>query len=279
MRISTLIPNRNDAATLERAVRSACEQRPPPHEVIVLDDASTDDSLEVVGRLRKEYPCLWCVSHPEKTDDWLRDLMLSARDIASGEYVHFLAADDWLIPGYLASAACCDRGVILTSVHVMNPEMTEFFACVYALPPAGSFKTQALLKWACAPGSLPGGTGALFRRDVCAWMADVELWNIGPWNDSVGIPIACWLFGVDHVPASLCVHVLREHGYGRAQRSAEESEHFAREMYLLADRVEARHGRSPELAQLLAASVAKVGNGAGVSPPDTPAPPMTSTAT
>jgi len=50
MRTSVVIPCRNARRTVEDAVASALAQSEPPAEVIVVDDASEDDSAEVAGR-------------------------------------------------------------------------------------------------------------------------------------------------------------------------------------------------------------------------------------
>lgn len=51
--ISVIIPNHNDAATLAACLRAALVSRYPHFEVIVVDDASTDNSVEVILR----HPC------------------------------------------------------------------------------------------------------------------------------------------------------------------------------------------------------------------------------
>lgn len=48
--ISIVIPNRNGALTLDACLAAATSQRYPGYEVIVVDDASTDDSAEIISR-------------------------------------------------------------------------------------------------------------------------------------------------------------------------------------------------------------------------------------
>ena len=46
-RFSVIIPAFNAAATLARAVKSVLAQSWPAHEIIVIDDGSSDDTLQV----------------------------------------------------------------------------------------------------------------------------------------------------------------------------------------------------------------------------------------
>ena len=51
MTFSAIVPNYNDAASLGQALASLAGQTRPFDEILVVDDGSTDDSLEVLGRL------------------------------------------------------------------------------------------------------------------------------------------------------------------------------------------------------------------------------------
>lgn len=60
MKISAIICTHNRAAHLPQAIRSLAEQSLPPHdyEIIVVDNASTDATSEILCRLTKEIPNL-----------------------------------------------------------------------------------------------------------------------------------------------------------------------------------------------------------------------------
>jgi GT2 family glycosyltransferase len=53
MRVSVIVPNHNGGATLARCLTAALASRHPRFEVIVVDDDSRDDSLEIARR----FPC------------------------------------------------------------------------------------------------------------------------------------------------------------------------------------------------------------------------------
>ncbi len=49
--IAVIVPNWNDARHLPRCLRSVLDQESPPDELIVVDDASTDDSVATIKSL------------------------------------------------------------------------------------------------------------------------------------------------------------------------------------------------------------------------------------
>jgi cellulose synthase/poly-beta-1,6-N-acetylglucosamine synthase-like glycosyltransferase len=55
-RVSILIPARDEAETIERCVRAVLACTPPPDEVIVYDDDSSDGTAGIVGREAARLP-------------------------------------------------------------------------------------------------------------------------------------------------------------------------------------------------------------------------------
>jgi len=53
-KISVVIPNFNGARFIDRAILSAINQTHKPHEIIVVDDGSTDDSLEILSKYQSK---------------------------------------------------------------------------------------------------------------------------------------------------------------------------------------------------------------------------------
>lgn len=99
MKVSVCIPTFNQAQYLTQAVRSAFNQSMLPIEIIVSDDCSTDNTLDVLEMLSKEIPVLKIISQPVNlgiagnTDSCLRS--------ATGDFVVRLDSDDYLSSFYL----------------------------------------------------------------------------------------------------------------------------------------------------------------------------------
>jgi len=92
MLVSILIPCYNAERWVAQAIESALAQTWPSKEVIVVDDGSTDRSLEVIrtfgDRIRWE-------TGPNRGGNNARNRLL---ELARGEWLQYLDADDYLFP-------------------------------------------------------------------------------------------------------------------------------------------------------------------------------------
>lgn len=126
MKVSVIIPTYNRAKLLTRALASVREQTLKPHEVIVVDDGSQDDTSEVIDALAIDWPELKYVRQKNAGPGAARN---NGIDIANSEYIAFLDSDDQWYPnnlemqvGYLEkniSAAFCfsDARLIASDGH------------------------------------------------------------------------------------------------------------------------------------------------------------------
>src|ERR1700733_7605874 len=99
MSFSVIIPAYNASLTIERAIRSAAAQTLPPFEILVIDDCSTDNTVEVVQALAQQIPSLRLCSTPVNAGpSAARNVGLRA---AKGDWIGLLDADDAWKPGRL----------------------------------------------------------------------------------------------------------------------------------------------------------------------------------
>jgi glycosyltransferase involved in cell wall biosynthesis len=98
MRISVVIPCHNAGRWIETALRSVAEQSYPPHEVIVIDDRSTDDSVARVETMGVADRLL-------RVDAGNAAAARNAGiEAATGDWIALLDADDVWYPHHLARA-------------------------------------------------------------------------------------------------------------------------------------------------------------------------------
>lgn len=99
MRVSILIPCFNAERWIRQAIESALAQTWSNVEVIVVDDGSTDSSVDVIasfaGRIRWE-------TGPNRGGNIARNRLLA---LATGEWLQYLDADDYLLPGKIECQA------------------------------------------------------------------------------------------------------------------------------------------------------------------------------
>ncbi len=92
--ISIIIPVYNGESTIERAINSALNQTYRNIEVLVIDDKSTDNTLEVISKIRDKR--LRILKHSEnKSGSAARNTGIRN---AKGEYIAFLDDDDEALP-------------------------------------------------------------------------------------------------------------------------------------------------------------------------------------
>ena len=98
-RISIVTPSYNQAQFVEETVRSVLLQGYPNLEYIVLDGASTDGSVEMLGRYQQHFD-YWASGK----DGGHAPALIKGFQQATGEIIGFVNSDDLLLPGALWEA-------------------------------------------------------------------------------------------------------------------------------------------------------------------------------
>jgi succinoglycan biosynthesis protein ExoO len=99
MDFSVLMPAYNVSGIIERALRSAAAQTLPPLEILVIDDCSTDNTVEVVKALARDIPSIRLLSTPANGGPpAARNVGLRA---AKADWIALLDSDDAWKPGRL----------------------------------------------------------------------------------------------------------------------------------------------------------------------------------
>lgn len=96
-KISIIIPVYNVQQYIDRCMESIVPQLDSDVEVILIDDGSTDNSLDICKKY--EYDDRIVVAH--KTNGGLASARNYGLEMAKGEYITFLDSDDWLSNGTL----------------------------------------------------------------------------------------------------------------------------------------------------------------------------------
>lgn len=200
------------AATLGRALGSACLGG--ADEIVVVDDASTDNTYNVVELWQKSHPHVQYVRHPEKSRDHnsaQRDVWLSLKS----QQVVGLAADDWLYPSAIESmrqqahspVVFCDADAFDEHGRFLHWHMSNFYGYRAADEVRGRVCGDANL--------IESGIGSSLRIDIVRWLWQMSWDQLGPLMDSVGYGTVACLFGATYIRAKGAGLTIRERSYGR----------------------------------------------------------------
>jgi len=108
-KLSIVVPNWNHARFLPRNLDTILAQSRQPEEIIVIDDASTDESIAVIESYAARYPLLRLVRH--EANQGVIAVLNRGLAEARGTHVLFAAADDWILPGMI------ERSMVLLERH------------------------------------------------------------------------------------------------------------------------------------------------------------------
>ncbi len=95
--LSVVVPNFNHGKFLPACLDALLAQSAAAREIVVIDDGSTDDSLAVLQAYAGRHPAVRV--HRNEVNRGVVATMNRGVELATGEYLHFAAADDEVLPG------------------------------------------------------------------------------------------------------------------------------------------------------------------------------------
>jgi glycosyltransferase involved in cell wall biosynthesis len=101
--LSIIVPNYNHSSYLKKRIDSILDQSFIDYEIIFLDDASTDNSVEILNTYKDNPKIAHFIVNSKNSGSpfkqWQKGLKL-----AKGEFVWIAESDDWCEPDFLATA-------------------------------------------------------------------------------------------------------------------------------------------------------------------------------
>ena len=100
--LSVTTCNYNHGHLIGRAIEAVVSQSRLPDEYLILDDASTDNSLEIIEHYAAQYPFIRVLRNKQNLG--VIESFQRLMDKVRGDYVFSGAADDYVLPGFFESA-------------------------------------------------------------------------------------------------------------------------------------------------------------------------------
>jgi glycosyltransferase involved in cell wall biosynthesis len=167
--VSVIIPAYNAAWCVRRAIDSVLAQDFGNHEVIVVNDGSTDDTAHVLAAYAETIRII------HKANGGLSSARNAGIHAARGEYVCFLDADDWWLEGKLKRQvelmrAHPELGFCSTAARVVDPDgkLVNIWECPQW---QGSLLQHLFRENAAVAGS---GSAVLAKRELLLRVGDFD---------------------------------------------------------------------------------------------------------
>ena len=136
MKISVLLPVFNEELYIEKCIDSLLGQDYENIEICISDNASNDNTWEIIDRYHNQDDRVVAVRQDEPIHPI--DNLKSALLFASGDYVFVMGGDDYLLPGFFSAAVSLLRSesdpasIVCARMHYFKDIDGEVFA---TLPP------------------------------------------------------------------------------------------------------------------------------------------------
>lgn len=102
MKISVITASYNYAQYIEEAIDSVINQSYQNWELIVVDDGSSDNSVEIIKKYEQKDSRIKLFQHENAQNKGLKETLLLGISCASGDWIAFLESDDFFAPDNLA---------------------------------------------------------------------------------------------------------------------------------------------------------------------------------
>lgn len=126
MKISLIVPMYNAENEIEQTLESIFDQTHQNFELILIDDGSTDDSLNLCQKYKEQHENIVLLSIENSGPGFARNVGL---DEVTGDYLTFVDADDYLAPNFLEEmisiAVEKDYDIVSSHYYRVGHEITE----------------------------------------------------------------------------------------------------------------------------------------------------------
>ena len=222
--LSVIIANYNHAHYISEALEAILNQSFRPKEVIVVDDGSTDNSVEIIQKFVKRDPITVCLLQNKKNSGVIFS-QNKALQIASGDYVYFAASDDFVLPDFFEKsinllAKYPQAGLCFTEQLCIDAEGTIYKPNFNFNPEACFFPPEEFIKlvkkWQeginCLERKYIVPFSVIIRRDVVLEQGGLMLdlkWHA----DWFAALVTAFRYGACYIPEGLVIQRIIKDSY------------------------------------------------------------------
>ena len=183
-KISVVIPAYNSRETIENCVTQVIETGYTPLEIIVVDDASTDETTEIVSKMIKRHPGLIRLIDLNKNAGPAHARNIGAES-SSGDYIFFNDSDTAMLPDALEVFSKTILGAdVVSGIYHWEPVNNEPVAWYFSFLKYVTFSNQGIFEYYNINGPVAGIRRESFFDaggfdDTLSWGMDYECEEFG----------------------------------------------------------------------------------------------------
>ena len=208
--LSVLISNYNHARFIPDSLGAIVNNTYRPHEIVIIDDASTDGSADVLEGYASRYPGWVRVLRNERNQGFQANVR-RLLEMATGEYVCIPASDDRVLPDFFArsmallesypSAAVCSALSLIMNEAGVSEGLLRM-PVVRRKP--GYIDPDHVLKLLRKHGNWFKGNTTILRRSALMDAGGFRQ-ELGPYADVFAYLVLARRWGACFIPEPLCV--------------------------------------------------------------------------
>jgi glycosyltransferase involved in cell wall biosynthesis len=207
--LSVAMPNYNHAEYLPRAIEGIVNQTRPPDEFLILDDGSTDNSVEVIESYARRHPVIRF--HRNERNAGLVAAHQQLYELAKCDYLFSAAADDERYPQFFEVAMQLaeqhpEAGVVFGQMVIADAagnEQATIGASRWHKPLFASPQRYLEEFLDVEPPMHAANAATIFRRDAfeeAGWLRA----ELGSFSDTLAVRAIALKYGACYAPQKFC---------------------------------------------------------------------------
>lgn len=229
--LTVVLPNYNHALWLPRSLGAIVAQADAATEILVVDDGSSDDSVEIVERFCKDHGSISLIRHERNRG--VGAAIHTGLEAATGEFVLISAADDLVLPELFARAVYALRASPQAAFFCSGTVLIDARDCIIGFRPitypratAGYVSPAEVRRAIRRSDNWFVGSSVVYRRDRLAAIGNFDE-ALGSLADGMANRLLAFRYGFCFEPAMLSAWRRSPDSLsGRVALSATESQRY-----------------------------------------------------
>lgn len=216
MEISVVMPNYNHGRYLNKSIGALMNQKLKPTKIFIFDDASTDNSLDIIFKLQAKYKIIELTKN--QTRKGVVQNCQEGLKKCTTKFIYFAAADDLVHANFFSKTVALLNAHEGSAVSSSNSNKIDEAGnsiiskeVSYTSHLAAYLSKEKVAQIYKSFGLFQNGNATIYRRQQLESFGGIP--NLGPYSDSVIILLLSLKYGACFVPLNLASWRISDNSY------------------------------------------------------------------